>query len=249
MKLDQFSCEKCGANDFVRADNFSFRCTFCGGLITKPAEQHPSPLPYQNEHTPLQSENNDNTIFRIFGMAAGVLIMIIILIVSNQDSTKRDQNSENPPKPSAEELASQALTEILSRQPNRSENGISAASVELISENGMSGFSILFSNRDYRIRIEKPEGFTIEKKKIFAGKSFEIRDIKNAVVFQSGDIDSLSGEQGEKQRVYSDSLTMDFTTNSRFGFKDKGAYTVYYRVWDKKSKKYMTGTIPVYIEF
>lgn len=268
MALEQMTCPQCGGNDLSSAGYNSFRCNFCGGLLKNTPEEkknipQPPPVPaenktrytassqtnYRNTYSPLDYEEEDSggaPMKIILGIAVGALALFILFLVFQKDGKPVD-----PPQHSfdIEKISVPDNVPDFSKQPSYTESGITVSAVKLQEANGLTVFGqFVMRSEYYQVVLENPKGFTAEKKKVFTGMSFDVKDKDGNILYSSGDLNETNGNAGEASKKYTDDLRISFIVSEEFGFRSQGNFTLNYRVWDKKSKNEITGFFPVFVQ-
>jgi hypothetical protein len=273
--MEVLVCPQCGGNDLNPFGAFAYKCEACGTILKEDTKEKPAP-PKTHYVAPVSSfayDEENNLPPRIDGstmdepdthatkIILGILVLAllgIIFLIANWESTPPPQTVVSDIDP-IEEITKQITVYHDSSldhpagnlasydPPTYEEKGITIKSVELLANNGGTSGMTLSLNDHFQVVLKSPKGFTREGKKVFVGIGITVKDQQGNVTYSSDDINKTKGDKGEDHLHYKEKCAFTLIIAESFGFRGRGNYVIEYRVWDKKSKKEITGKVPVFV--
>jgi hypothetical protein len=216
-----------------------------------------------NDNNSTSGNNNDNddgsspATKQIVGILFAVVIVVVIISVVLFEKNNFVQKFTITPvinQIASLDSIAQSTSNIFNTIPDLNakisydENGITVKDVELSGDDETGLSREVKMNDKLQVSLLKPKGFTKAGNKVYIGMSFVVKNHDGKILYTSDDINKTAGEQGEDYHHYQKNCSIGFITSDAFGFKTTGNYTVEFRVWDKKSKKEITGVMPLFVQ-
>lgn len=271
--MEKLICPQCGGNDFQLFGSAAYKCESCGTILkdepeektiqekyaaAPPPPRKPTPFMTSEERYGNDSfdfgdddDGSSNATKQIAAILLGVVIVVAVLGIAFFEKSKSTPNY-TPPVIEPIPTTAQANADPLNMIPDLSEisfepSGITAKSVDLYTDGNPNPMHMANADSKLQIILSKPKGFTRTGNNVFVGMSLVVKDHGGNVVYTSDDINKTAGETGEDYHHYQKECAISFFASSTFGFNNPGNYKIDFRVWDKKSKKEITGTAPLFI--